>query len=850
MSQALAPAAPKPARRRLAVPAHRTEARETLAIAAPFFLRAGADPAPAAPPLLSFEGDAFMEDLAAAVANPAQWPKLLPWRDWAEPPQGMLDANGAARYDTLAIARHTPLAIERDPALPVDGDGDGDGAADGVPAGAPPWLRKLYLPLHQRFTFVAFDVACQRAGWPRLARSRVLGGGAVVRRLRPGATEAWEDWISGDGKRGIWITLARPLGGPNPVVLPRIAPPVDPEALTAADFKDIENVVRARLGLAASAALPTALDSARLTLLPPDFAAGEAARHCTLHGYVPVFSAAEQATDIRASDVASLTTELRAKAKAALQATATAAPALRDRIAPKLTTLLTLTVLPPRPSADAVDDAWEALEGFDSGDIFVTGGRGDIEQALDAVLRQLLAEGWAMLAPDSPLDSDALLAGGATPETTAEWLNRAQAVLRAAASGSGGVIGHDWTRRSFVILPGWWRVLLDNRLNDLADRIRLGTPLPRVAPALSVGIFDDDAQLLLACCVLRLRRLRMALVVSLRQQMFGDQQAETLTVQRNQIPQVSAGALGQEIMASLGLESWRGTAQEPAWPILSTQAPRIGGDQRAADAHAAAVVLEDAFADFEAAGAEAGSVFEEEQDARLAAANAALLARLSLSDPANEPFRAMRRQGLELREQPARGLFALPGPRPDGAALATAANAVALRFSAAKAVVTARDTARVQRLRYDHDSLYAIWCWVRVAGRDACEPPQIIWTQRSEPFSIAEPTDVLGARPATIQLPDIGRLIRDIPRIAKAKARPFAGFAAPPNSGYITGEEAADTQRAWGIAWVCSFGIPVLTICAYILFSIIFSILIILPGFFWMLLLKFCIPIPVPKKSP
>lgn len=841
MSQALLPAAPRPARRRLIVPAHRTEARETLAIAAPFFLRAGADPAPAAPPLLSFEGDAFMEDLAAAVADPAKWPRLLPWRDWAEPPQGMLDANGAARYDTLAIARHRPVAIERDPALPAGGDG--------VPAGAPPWLRKLYLPLHQRFTFVAFDVACQRAGSPRLARSRVLGSGAVVRRLRPGATEAWEDWISADGKRGIWIALARPIGSPNPVVLPRIAAPLDPEALTAADFQDIEGETRQRLGLAAGTALPQALDSARLTLLPPDFAAGAAAQHCTLHGYVPVFSAAEQATDFVADNAASLTAALRAKATAAVQAAAAVAPALRDRIAPALATLLGLTVLPPRPATGTVNAAWLTLSAFNSGDITITGGRADIEDALDAVLRQVLTQGWAMLAPDSGPDSDVALAAGAAPETAAGWLDRAQAALRAAASG-GGVIGDAWTRRSFVNLGAAWRVLLDNRLNDLADRIRTGAPLPPVAPAEPVGLFDDDAQLLLACCVLRLRRLRMALVVSLRQQMFPDPQTGTLTARRDMVPQVTAGALGQEIMASLGLESWRGTAQEPAWPILSTQAPRLGGDQRAAQAHAAALILEDAFADFEAAGAEAGSVFEEEQDARLKAANAALLGRLGLSDPAGKPYNALRRQGLEPREQPARGLFALPGPRPDGAALTAAAGPIALRFDAAKAVVAARDTARVQRLRYDHDSLYAIWCWVRVAGRDACEAPQIIWTQRTEPFSIAEPTDVLGARPATIQLPDIGRLIRDIPRIAKAKARPFAGFAAPPNSGYITGEEAADTQRAWGIAWVCSFGIPVLTICAYILFSIIFSILIILPGFFWMLLLKFCLPIPVPKKSP
>jgi hypothetical protein len=48
-----------------------------------------------------------------------------------------------------------------------------------------------------------------------------------------------------------------------------------------------------------------------------------------------------------------------------------------------------------------------------------------------------------------------------------------------------------------------------------------------------------------------------------------------------------------------------------------------------------------------------------------------------------------------------------------------------------------------------------------------------VWTLRSEPFSIADPTDLLGARPASIQMPDIPKLLRDIPRIARARARPL-----------------------------------------------------------------------------
>ena len=164
------------------------------------------------------------------------------------------------------------------------------------------------------------------------------------------------------------------------------------------------------------------------------------------------------------------------------------------------------------------------------------------------------------------------------------------------------------------------------------------------------------------------------------------------------------------------------------------------------------------------------------------------------------------------------------------------------RMSLALPEARARETA--PRLRFDADRLYAVWCWVRVAGRHPCEPEQVLWTGRSEPFAIADPTDLLGGRPAVIKMPDIPKLLRDLPRLAKARARPFAAVVSPDRSGLVTGEEMADTQRDWGIGFICSFGIPVLTICAMVLFSLIFSILILIPGFTWMLLLKFCIPFP------
>lgn len=78
---------------------------------------------------------------------------------------------------------------------------------------------------------------------------------------------------------------------------------------------------------------------------------------------------------------------------------------------------------------------------------------------------------------------------------------------------------------------------------------------------------------------------------------------------------------------------------------------------------------------------------------------------------------------------------------------------------------------------------------------------------------------------------------------------PMVAVTTPPDSAFSVGEEPKDTAREMGIAWICSFGIPVFTICAWIMFMFIFTILIALPGFAWMLLLKFCIPVPVPKRA-
>jgi hypothetical protein len=839
------------ARRRLVVPAPRHDARETILAARPFFLRGAAAPVAAAPPLLSFPDADFMDDFLAATGDASLLPKLLAWRDWAEPPSGVLDAAGRALYPA-SLARAEPYAIE-----PED-----DVGTDGVPAGTPPWLRKLYLPLHLRFTIVAFDLVCRRLGFPPVDRARVVASGAVVRRLRLNREEIeWEDWISADGKRGIWTRLALPIGQ------------LDPAAIADAAYAGQEVTLRARLGLAAAAPLPKALDSAKLALLQPDAAGGQAAKHTTVYGYLPVFSSAEQAPDSAPASPAAIVAALQARATETMQAAADAIPAMADRLRDALGDLLAETILPEEPTLAEYEDAWDVAVAYAASAFTRPSGISDAAAAialatapsprpsgpldedvaltLDTALVGMFAAGFVALAPSS-VDGDAI--DPDAPETAGMWLGRARDLMVSAAAAEpslrAALFGSNWGADNFADNRPSWRILLDYRLHRWVTALLGGTPIPPPRPGVASQVAADGAALLFTDALLRLRVLRLALAASLRTQMFGPGADTTsLTDIAPEGPVSTPGSLGTEIAAALALEAWRGTEQEPSWPPLDTATPTTGSDRRAFRAHDAAMRLEAIYAEFESAVAPAGTAFDEEQTARLDDRAGTIAARLTtLTDTATDAA-SLRAQGLEIREQPARGILGIPGFAPTSFAIASLGIPLAARYAdQAYALRVSRDEARVQRLRYDSDSLYAVWCFARIAGRDACEKEQVVWTLGSEPFSIAEPTDLLGARPATVQLPDINRLIRDIPRIAKAKAKPFAAFAAPPNSSYITGEEAEDTKRAWGIGWICSFAIPVLTICAWILFSIIFSILIILPSFTWMLFLKFCIPIPVPKK--
>ncbi len=142
----------------------------------------------------------------------------------------------------------------------------------------------------------------------------------------------------------------------------------------------------------------------------------------------------------------------------------------------------------------------------------------------------------------------------------------------------------------------------------------------------------------------------------------------------------------------------------------------------------------------------------------------------------------------------------------------------------------------------DDASQYAVRGFLRVSGHDGC-PEKLVWSIESEPFRIAPWWDGDGPG-ATISLPDLSKL---------KKAKPSVSFAMPPEIANLLKGDAKDLSEGKGstagpnIAWICSFSIPYITICAFIVLNIFLTLFDII--FRWMMYIKICIPIPVPSTE-
>jgi hypothetical protein len=149
-----------------------------------------------------------------------------------------------------------------------------------------------------------------------------------------------------------------------------------------------------------------------------------------------------------------------------------------------------------------------------------------------------------------------------------------------------------------------------------------------------------------------------------------------------------------------------------------------------------------------------------------------------------------------------------------------------------------QDAARLYRLR--------LFC--RVQSENPGCPPQLVWSDFSDPFRIAAWHENGGRVVAPVPLPD-----PTSPGVLQSmKNKPNASFAVPAGlmnamqGATLSGLSAGSAGAGGGITlnWICGFSIPLITICAFFVLNIFLTLLNIV--FFWLPFIKICIPFPAP----
>lgn len=182
---------------------------------------------------------------------------------------------------------------------------------------------------------------------------------------------------------------------------------------------------------------------------------------------------------------------------------------------------------------------------------------------------------------------------------------------------------------------------------------------------------------------------------------------------------------------------------------------------------------------------------------------------------------------------------ALPAPRtwPE----VTTARAAALERALKAAAEATRKALLAAPGRFDEPGrLYVVRAFIRVRQPNGC-PPRLVWSAPSEPFEIAPWHEPGPVAPAPIQLPTLGRE-------SLRKLKPGVMFSVPRDVFNLLRGKPEDLLKGKGstaglqLDWLCGFNIPIITLCAFILLSLILTILNLI--FWWLPFVKICIPFP------
>jgi hypothetical protein len=171
--------------------------------------------------------------------------------------------------------------------------------------------------------------------------------------------------------------------------------------------------------------------------------------------------------------------------------------------------------------------------------------------------------------------------------------------------------------------------------------------------------------------------------------------------------------------------------------------------------------------------------------------------------------------------------------------------AATARFVAALSVALSErfKTVKGRAGRFDvAGARYQIRAFLRIKPECGC-PTRTVWSDYSEPFTIAPWYEGSGAPPVQVPLPDA------TDRNLLKSLKPNVAFVVPPALNNLLAGSADDLAKGKGEAsptpdlqWICAFSIPIITICAFIVLNIFLSLFDLI--FRWLLFIKICIPFP------
>ena len=142
----------------------------------------------------------------------------------------------------------------------------------------------------------------------------------------------------------------------------------------------------------------------------------------------------------------------------------------------------------------------------------------------------------------------------------------------------------------------------------------------------------------------------------------------------------------------------------------------------------------------------------------------------------------------------------------------------------------------------DPGAQYVVRAFVRLKPECGC-PARIVWSDATEPFVIAPWFEGSGAPPVRIELPDItapGMLASLKPNVSFAVPAALQNLLGGNPKDLMEGKKPPDSGIT--IGWICSFSLPAITLCAFIVLSIFLGLLNLIFG--WLAFIKICIPYP------